>query len=246
MKKRNIGIRICIGVGVIILILVVLSVFFVNYLQKQATLLEEEFSHIEEVSLRGDVDYNRIYYYTNRTVLNGTFGDIEKATKHYIRDVYQELEGLDAILASSNFQNLLSISVIREDGPDFIKSQAYVTQTRKDLEQKKEIILSFLEEDTIMEYFSDVHSIFSDMIREELEQSVFKDFQSMKEDVEDVMSLLDDYLVFISNTMSFLTENKDSWELEGEYISFATNELYNTYEAFIARIQDLSYRLNSI
>ena len=246
MKKRNIGKRICIGIGVILVLLVVLYILFVNFIQKKAELLEQEFSHIEEVSQRETIDYDSVYYYTNRTVLDGTFGEIEKATKNYIRDVYQEVEGLDAIINSSDFQNLLTVPVILEDGPLFVESQAYVEQTRKDLEKKKEAMIALLEEDKIMEYYSDVHGIFSDLIREELKASVLSDFQSTKEEIENMMAMLDDYLVLISNTMSFLTENKDSWELEGEYISFATDELYNTYEAFITRINDLSYRLNSI
>ena len=114
------------------------------------------------------------------------------------------------------------------------------------MEKKKEAMIALLEEDKIMEYYSDVHGIFSDLIREELKASVLSDFQSTKEEIENMMAMLDDYLVLISNTMSFLTENKDSWELEGEYISFAPDELYNTYEAFITRINDLSYQLNSI
>lgn len=246
MKKRNIGKRICIGVGVILVILAVLYVLYGNFVQKKAELLKQEFSHIEKISQRDVIDYDRMYYYTNRTILDGTFGEIERATKNYIRDIYKELEELDMIVNSSEFQNLLSASSIREDGPFFIESQAYVEQTRKDLEQKKEVIIALLEEDKIIEYFSDIHNIFSDIICEELKESVLSNFQTTKKDMENMMAMLDDYLILISNTMTFLTENKDSWELEGEYISFMTDELYNTYEAFIIRINDLSYQLNSI
>lgn len=246
VKKRNIGKRICIGVGIVLVILVILYLLFVNFLQKKVELLEQEFSHIEEVSQRDIFDYDSIYYYTNRTVLDGTLGEFERATKNYIRDVFKELEGLDEIVTSSDFQNLLTASMILEDGPLFIEGQAYIEQTRKELDQKKETLLSFLEEDRILEYYSNIHGVFADIIREELKNTVLSDFSSTKEDVESMMTMLDDYLVLISNTMSFLTENKDSWKLEGEYISFATDDLYNTYEVFVTRIQDLSNQLNSI
>ncbi len=246
MKKKKIFKRICLGIGIVLVFLVVLYVFFINAIQEKATVLEQEFAHIEELVERDTIDYDRVYYYTDRTVLDGTFGELERATKNYIRDVYQELEGLEKIVSSSEFQGLLSANAILEDGPLFVDSQTYVEQTRKDLEQKKETMLSLLEQDKIMEYFDDIQGFFAESIKEELEKSITDDFQATKEDVELLIDTLDDYLALVSNTMTFLTNHQDSWELEGEYISFATDELYNTYEAFIARINDLSYQLNSI
>ncbi len=245
MKKRIIK-RICIGIGIVLVLLVALYILFVNFLQEKAMVLEQEFAHIEDLVQRDTIDYNRIYYYTDRTVLDGTFGAVERATKNYIRDVYKELEGLETILSSLEFQGLLSAEAILEDGPLFTNSQAYVEQTREELQQTKDKLLSLLEQDKIMEYFDDVQGFLSGIIQEELEKSITDDFQNTKEDVEVFINTLDDYLVLVSNTMTFLTNHQDSWEFDGEYITFATDELYNTYEAFITRMNDLSYQLNSI
>ena len=180
MKKKKIFKRICLGIGIVLVFLVVLYVFFINAIQEKATVLEQEFAHIEELVERDSIDYDRVYYYTDRTVLDGTFGELERATKNYIRDVYQELEGLEKIVSSSEFQGLLSANAILEDGPLFVDSQAYVEQTRKDLEQKKETMLSLLEQDKIMEYFDDIQGSLLNQLKRNLKSLLLMIFRLPK------------------------------------------------------------------
>ena len=149
MKK---GLKIGIIVGIIVLAILLLGGYLVvNDIMQKAKIVEE-FSKIEELTSKEDFGMEELNQITNRTVTSGKYASVEKAGKKYATDLFNTAYGLKLFLQDEKMAQILTASNYQEDGPEFVESQKYLSETKQQLEEGKAKILAYIEENKINSY----------------------------------------------------------------------------------------------
>ena len=232
MKKK-----ILIGVGIIlILIFGVIGYFVVNDLKQEEKLKNE----LDELNLLVDeenIDVEKIKEMLNRTVTTGDYKIVETSFKTYLSDAFDSVFQMVDILNDDRLVSILTIENYQNDGPDFIETKAYITETKTKLEELKNSYYSYLTEDKAMSYIENkgLDSYYIDLYKDEY----VGDIESTKEDrsVEDSINQIIELLDVSEEIINFLSANSDSWTIEDELIIFNTEQLSNQYLELVNKIQ---------
>jgi len=243
MKKKKRIKNICLILGVLLVIIAICGSLFEQFYLKEANKLEEELTLLTNEIEKENISYQRIYHYTDRTITNGTMKQIELSTKNYIRDLTKEVELLENIIQEQKWKNLLTKENIASDGPLFLNSQDYIKQKRDNLSQRKKNILKLLTKEGFLSYYEKEKGLLYNIYLKEIEKEVEDTFMTENESIEESLQLLDEYFILLSNTMSFLTENKNNWQLEDDYIYFSEDELAQKYENFLHMQENLAIEI---
>ena len=130
-------------------------------------------------------------------------------------------------------ETLLTVENYESDGKDFTESKEYITNTRTTLEDCKNKYTEFLTEEKAMSYINDkgLDSYYTDLYREEF----IGDMSSAAQDTT-VQTSIDEVITILNTSeevLNLLSENQNSWEIDGEKISFNNESLSNEYDELI-------------
>ena len=142
MKKGTI---IGIIVGVVVLVLIaagVVGYLFFNDVTQKAKILET-FAEIEELTKSGDFEIEQLDEKTNNIVTNGKYAKVEKAAKNYAHDLFHTAFEIKDMLEDEQMAKLLTASNYEEDGPEFVETKKYLSETKQALEDKKTQMLGY-------------------------------------------------------------------------------------------------------
>ncbi len=123
-----------------------------------------------------------------------------------------------------NFQN---------DGPEFTESKAYIIETKEKLENYKTAYQELYTEEKADSYLeTNLDSYYIDFYH-----------QIIGDEEEDTTTVnnIDEIIEILTNSetvIDFLIENKNSWTLKNNMISFANDELSNQYSELILKIAE--------
>lgn len=239
MKKGKI---IGIIVGAIVLVLIIAGVigyFFVNDVTQKAKIVEE-FKQIEELTNSEDFTMEQLNEKTGNIVSSGKYAAVEKAAKNYANDVFGTAFEIKALLQDEKMAQLLTASNYEEDGPEFVETKKYISETKQQLEDGKAKMLSFLQEDKINSYIEaetkDAYAIdlYKQLLAEDLEMS-----DSEKKELETSIDKVISMLNIEEEVINFLIENKGKWQVQGEQVLFDSNTLVTEYNAFLTKLRIL-------
>lgn len=239
MKKGKI---IGIIVGAIILVLIIAGVigyFFVNDITQKAKIVEE-FRQIEELTNAEDFTMEQLNEKTGNIVSSGKYAAVEKAAKNYANDVFGTAFEIKALLQDEKMAQLLTASNYEEDGPEFVETKKYISETKQQLEDGKAKMLSFLQEDKINSYIEaetkDAYAIdlYKQLLAEDLEMS-----DSEKKELETSIDKVISMLNIEEEVINFLIENKGKWQVQGEQVLFDSNTLVTEYNSFLTKLRIL-------
>ena len=125
----------------------------------------------------------------------------------------------------------------QEDGPEFTETKAYIEETRQELQELKTAYSEFFTEEKAMSYINDkgLDSYFVDYYKNEVigDVEAANDTEEVESSIDEVISILDT----TENVINFLSENKDSWEIENNMIMFNDDNLSRQYDELVAKIQ---------
>lgn len=237
MKK---GLKIGIIVGIIVLAILLLGGYLVvNDIMQKAKIVEE-FSKIEELTSKEDFGMEELNQITNRTVTSGKYASVEKAGKKYATDLFNTAYGLKLFLQDEKMAQILTASNYQEDGPEFVESQKYLSETKQQLEEGKAKILAYIEENKINSYIeaetSDEYCIqlYRQLLSEDINMSD-SEKKELETSVDKVIQMLD----IEKEVLDFLIANKGKWQVEGEQVAFDSNSLVEEYNAFLTKLRIL-------
>lgn len=239
MKKGKI---IGIIVGAIVLVLIIAGVigyFFVNDVTQKAKIVEE-FKQIEELTNGEDFTMEQLNEKTGNIVSSGKYAAVEKAAKNYANDVFGTAFEIKALLQDEKMAQLLTASNYEEDGPEFVETKKYISETKQQLEDGKAKMLSFLQEDKINSYIEaetkDAYAIdlYKQLLAEDLEMS-----DSEKKELETSIDKVISMLNIEEEVINFLIENKGKWQVQGEQVLFDSNTLVTEYNSFLTKLRIL-------
>lgn len=232
MKKK-----ILIGVGVLLVLIIgVIGYIVVNDL-KQEEKLKNELEELSVLVNEENIDVDKVKEMLNRTVTTGDYKVVETSFKEYLSDTFDSVFQMIDILNSDRLVSILSVENYQNDGPNFIETKAYITETKNQLEELKNSYYSFLTEEKAMSYIENkgLDSYYVDLYKEEY----VGDMKTANEDktVEDSINQIIELLNVSEEVINFLTENSSSWHIEEDLIVFDTDELSNQYLDLINKIQ---------
>ena len=221
MKKK-----IFITIGVIVAIIIAIIAYMVVSDMIQEKKLNEEFSYVDGLVENEERQTEEIKNALERIVTKGDYAKVETSYKKYLKDIYENIENLTKILEDDEITNSLTAKNYQEDGPEFVKTKEYLSETKKSLEDGKNTYYELLTEDGAMKYIKtmELDSYYEDIYKNEINGYISEEEhenKTVEESINDVISLLDTS----EKIINFLSDNKDSWTIEDESIVFNTQKL---------------------
>ena len=197
----------------------------------------EEFQYVEGLTEKEDHETDEIKEALERVITKGDYGKVETSYKQYLKDVYGNMENISKILDDEKITNSLTSENYKEDGPDFVTTKKYLTETKQSLEEGKNKYYELLTEDGAMKYIKEqnLDSYYEDLYKNEIKVYINqeeRDDKTVEESINDVISVLSTS----EKIINFLSENKGKWEIEEDSIVFETQKLSDEYDKLTSEI----------
>ena len=169
----------------------------------------------------------------------GNYATVEKTIKNYLNDYTVLLQDTLHIMDDETLTKVLSYDNYCKDGPEFTNSLAYLTKLKKKFNGNVDTLLAKGKEENIRkeilnetddEYFINLYNDF--MLNSDIKQK-FSDNNQLIINTQTKVNRVIDGSVEVLN---FLIVNKDSWKVEDGKIQFLTQDLYNQYMSYIAKV----------
>ena len=230
MKKK-----IIIVVAVILVAIIGVIGYMVISDMGQEDKLKTEISEISDLSNAENIDIDEINKRLDRTVTKGDYAKVEDAFKSYLRDNFDNSIEIADLINDERITTLLTADNYKTDGKDFTESKNYISTTKQKLEECKEKYSEYMTKEKAMSYIEDkgLDSYYVDLY----EQEYVGDMESAKDttvedSIDEIISLLDTS----EKVLNLLSNNQDTWNVEGDNIVFSNDSIRNQYDELINSI----------
>lgn len=227
-------------------IFVIAAIFFgsvIFYSVNQELKIENDLSEIDYL-VNYDMFDPRIDDLLNNYVSSGNYLVVEKATKEYLKDILYYARRIDELNDNEEFIMVLSMENFYSDMPEFNDSLRIIADVSLEITDIQENFVNLLQEDVVLSYLDDnIFSYYKDYYKDLIfdADSIEDDALTVESNLDFVLSVLDIYEEFYT----FLSDNKDDWTVDGEYIYFSNTELEEEYLDILYRIENIEYYDNS-
>lgn len=227
-------------------IFVIAAIFFgsvIFYSVNQELKIENDLSEIDYL-VNYDMFDPRINDLLNNYVSSGNYLVVEKATKEYLKDILYYARRIDELNDNEEFIMVLSMENFYSDMPEFNDSLRIIADVSLEITDIQENFVNLLQEDVVLSYLDDnIFSYYKDYYKELIfdADSIEDDALTVESNLDFVLSVLDLYEEFYT----FLSDSKDDWIVDGEYIYFSNTDLEEEYLDILYRIENIEYYDNS-
>ena len=172
----------------------------------------------------------------------GSYAIVEQTLKDYMNEIVVETQNLANVLDEEKVTNLVSIDNLKEDGPDFTKSKEEISKMRETVNNyvskmeelaNEENILTKIDDKNVGDYYKQLYKQLA--VDEESSASMREAVEQLKIASTYAKQSLDD----LEKVFNFLSENKNSWEIQGEQIVFNTQSAYNEYNNLMSSLETM-------
>lgn len=230
--KKNIVIIIVVVAIILASIIGGIAYFVISDL-KQEEQLKTELAEISELVNTENIDLEQVNKKLNTIITKNDYAVVEQACKEYLSDNFNNIMEIADILNDENIANSLTASNYKEDGPDFIKTKKYLSETMQKLEECKNKYYDLLTEEKAMSYINNknLDNYYTDFYKDEIifDIETERNDKTVENSLNDVVSLLDNS----EKIIDFLIENKGKWQVEGDNIVFNSETLSQKYNELI-------------
>lgn len=230
MKKK-----IIIAVVVIVALIVGVLGYMVISDMGQEDKLKTELSEINDLANAENIDMDEINKRLDRTVTTGDYAKVEDAFKSYLKDSFDNSIEIANLINDEKITTLLTADNYKTDGKDFTESKNYISTTRQKLEECKEKYSEYMTKEKAMSYIEDkgLDSYYVDLYEQEYvgDMDSAKD-TTVEDSIDEIISLLDTS----EKVLNLLSNNQDTWNVEGDNIVFSNDSIRNQYDELINSI----------
>lgn len=230
MKKK-----IIIAVVVIVALIIGVLGYMVISDMGQEEKLKTELSEINDLANAENIDMDEINKRLDRTVTTGDYAKVEDAFKSYLRDNFDNSIEIANLINDERITTLLTADNYKTDGKEFTESKSFILTTKQKLEECKEKYSEYMTKEKAMSYIEDkgLDSYYVDLY----EQEYVGDMESVKDttvedSIDEIISLLDTS----EKVLNLLSNNQDTWNVEGDNIVFSNDSIRNQYDELINSI----------
>lgn len=228
---KNKGLTIGIIVSIMFLIILALIIVFAVKDLNQEEKLENEIENVIKLINTNPMDDNKINIILNRTITTKKYSKVEKAIKSYLKEISIVFNKSYQIVDNDKISYFLTIENYKTDGKEFTETLRYITETKENIENinkdienlsNKKVIKSYIDNKNLDTYYN---NLYYNLIYEE-------DNLKLNSDIDNYYELLNN----LENLIIFLKENKDNWIIQDNKIAFNNNDLINTYNNLLDKI----------
>lgn len=232
MKKK-----IWITIAVIVAIIVGIIVYFAITDLNQEEKLRNELTEINELVNEENINMEEVNKRLDTIVTTGDYAVVEKAFKNYLSDNFDNIMKIVEILNDEKITQILTAENYKNDGPEFVETKAYISTSKQNLETYKQKYEEFFTEDKAMSYINDknLDDYYVDLYKNEFVGDIENDFKEdeTSKSIDEIIEILD----ISEDVINLLSENKDSWKIEGDTIVFSTDSLSQEYNNLLDNLK---------
>lgn len=205
---------------------------------KQEENLDNELNALFDSIENFPLNYDEIDAKLNQTVTTGSYYELEKSVKAYVADVVSSFKELDNLLNEDAIANVLSASNLKEDGPNFTKTNQYLKESKETLEKVSSDIDNYFTEEKAMTYIEgkqfDNYSV--ELYKKYTINSEDSSLEQDRKEIADTLNQLKTLFNKQQEIIDFLTKNKRSWKIENDSLVFYSQSLSNQYNKLVEEL----------
>ena len=222
---------------IIITIIIIVALGTIGYIVftdiKQEEKLMTELNEISDLENSENINMDDVNQRLDRIVTTGDYAIVEDSFKSYLRENFDNTMQIAEILNDEKIVNILTAQNYKEDGKDFVNTKEYIKTTREKLESCKTKYVEFFTEEKAMSYINNkgLDSYYIDLYKEEFVGDIENtgDTKTVEDSINEIIEILN----ISEETINLLSENKNSWEIQGENIVFSNDSLSEKYDELI-------------
>ena len=222
---------------IIIAIIIIVALGTIGYIVftdiKQEEKLMTELNEISDLENSENINMDDVNQRLDRIVTTGDYAIVEDSFKSYLRENFDNTMQIAEILNDEKIVNILTAQNYKEDGKDFVNTKEYIRTTREKLENCKTKYVEFFTEEKAMSYINNkgLDSYYIDLYKEEFVGDIENtgDTKTVEDSINEIIEILN----ISEETINLLSENKNSWEIQGENIVFSNDSLSEKYDELI-------------
>jgi len=219
---------------VIILILLLIGGIF-GYLVysdlKEEEILKNEIEKIESSDfLKDEIDMN--------IKTSGDYEKLEENVKKYVKNYSEEANNLKIKLENKKYTEVLTITNIQKDMPEFKSSEVLIKEIKNLNEEvyefikksEKEKIIKFIEDENLKTYYTDMYEdiMLNGVIKTKME--------AISSELKIKSDKLKSYAETYTNVINFLKNNNGKWEIINNQLYFSDQALLDEYNKISGKI----------
>lgn len=233
MKKKKIIVA--------IVVILVLFAGIVGYITisdlKQEEKLNNELSEIIDLASVdfNEMDIDKINKKLNSTITTGDYAVVEKSFKSYIKDAFNSLFQIVDLLEDEKITTLLTTENYSQDGKDFLNSKQYIADMIQKLNTYKEDYHKYINKEKAMSYIENkgLDSYYTDLYEQEYIGDVNSiDLTELDNSIDELISILK----MENEVLTILSDNPNSWAIQGKNIVFSDNNILDKYNTLVEKI----------
>lgn len=167
------------------------------------------------------------------TVTSGEFAVVEETVKEYFKEYSNLRQQFMERVNDSKLQSILTPENYEQDGPEFTESINYINTAKKEFNNISDGLLNLLSRENIEERIQEknIGDYYKELYKEYFidNNELSTTFQETYQDTVDDRTLMNNLYDNEIEILSFLTENKEHWEVLDNKLTFDDQELANTF-----------------
>ena len=167
------------------------------------------------------------------TVTSGEFAVVEETVKEYFKEYSNLRQQFMKRVNDSKLQSVLTPENYEQDGPEFTESINYINTAKKEFNNISDGLLNLLSRENIEERIQEknIGDYYKELYKEYFidNNELSTTFQETYQDTVDDRTLMNNLYDNEIEILSFLTENKEHWEVLDNKLTFDNQELANTF-----------------
>lgn len=216
----------------IILLIICLFLVFISLNVYEEYILTEEISNVNDVISEDNVNSDKLVNLLDRNKTKYEYNKIEKTYKKIVKDRIDIVEKIDLFYDEEENIDYMSIASIREldnTNERLNNSIEKIEQLKNEYEKVysdryvKNQLKKSKPKNVTINYFNT--NIFSSL-------NMKKDEKELLDEMEKTIYMYNE----IRNILTFLDENKNYWNINGDYLEFTDQEVLNQYNILIVNM----------
>ncbi len=242
MKKKGV-IAIIIAVIAIVLVVGGIVIFLARGFTQELAIKNEIQQMDEMTSDVENLDVETFNKKADTIITTGDYAIVEQAVKAYLKESINYTLEIKALLDDEQMANIVTADNYETDGPDFVQTTQYLSDSKAKLEKAKtkfpemfteEKIMSYIDGKIDDEYYIDFYKEVAIGNEEEL---------MSQEDLDTINSSLDTVINILNieeEMINLLKDNKGTWTIEDGMIMFSSDSVLATYNDLVAQLQSIA------
>lgn len=225
---------------VLVILIAIVAVIAVNMLLglKEENALVKEVEKIEKYLKAEEIETEKIEILLKNDLTTGKRLKVEKAIEQYSLDLAIVLADTTEVLNDGRLTSILTTENFKTDGPNFIESKKYITETIEELEKNKKEIINLSEKETIMKYIENdnLNEYYTEFylslaLGEGMDAADIEEFEEAIDSIISLVKTSDEIL-------NLLINNPGTWQVSGDQVLFSNQEVLNKYQALTEKIKN--------